>query len=248
MNKTFDEGMVNSSHFFKRHLEDKWQILRDLYSDNIAPTEIKKIPKIIHQIWLGSQLPDSLIKMTESVKQANPGYEYRLWTDADAAKFEFENKELFNTVKNLGQKSDILRYAILKKYGGIYLDTDFIGFKSFDELLHLDFFVGVSYDDYPTLFNGLIGCTPKNELMAEINLFGEIRDNEGMAIIETTGPWYMTGKLFKHLKKAGKLVVLPVSVCYPYPNFQVDKVYGNNYTKYMSKDTICVHFWESRWN
>ena len=133
--RTFDIGMANSSNFScNRNLEDKWQILRDLYDKNLKRTGIEKIPATIHQIWLGSKVPERILKNAKSIKSANPGYEYKLWTDADAEAFHFDNKKIFNEVKNFGQKSDILRYAILKKYGGIYLDTDFIGIKSFDNL------------------------------------------------------------------------------------------------------------------
>lgn len=247
--RTFDIGMANSSNFScNRNLEDKWQILRDLYDKNLKRTGIEKIPTTIHQIWLGSKVPERILKNAKSIKSANPGYEYKLWTDADAEAFHFDNKKIFNEVKNFGQKSDILRYAILKKYGGIYLDTDFIGIKSFDNLIHLDFFTGVSYDKEPTLFNGLIGCVPENELMKELNVFGEIYNSDGMDIIKTTGPWYMTRKLFKNIDKAGKLVVLPVSYFYPYPNFDQDRTRSDNYMQYLSLDTICIHLWESKWN
>jgi mannosyltransferase OCH1-like enzyme len=245
---TFSEGMITSSNYANKNLPDKWDILDKLYTSNLTYTGIDRIPKVIHQIWLGSQPSESLLKLSDTVKKANPGYEYKLWTDDDAEVFQFENKKLFNLAKNLGQKSDILRYAILKKYGGIYLDTDFIGLKSFDKLLHLDFFTGVSYDKEPTLFNGLIGCVPNNPLMDEINKIAELRDNDGMDVIKSTGPWFMTGKLFKNLNKAGKLVVLPVSYFYAYPNFSHDRIMGEVYTNYISDDSICVHLWESKWN
>lgn len=246
--KSFSECMINSSNYANKNLQDKWAILEKLYDDNLKPTGLDRIPKVIHQIWLGSQPSDNLLKLSDSIKKANPGYEYKLWKDEDAEEFWFENKNLFNSAKNLGQKSDILRYAILKKYGGIYLDTDFIGLKSFDSLVHLDFFTGVSYDKEPTLFNGLIGCVPNHPLMSEINKITEIRDGDGMEVIKSTGPWFMTSKLFKNLDKAGKLVVLPVSYFYAYPNFSQDRILGDMYINYVSGESICVHLWESKWN
>ena len=246
---TFNEGMVNSFNYFRnRNLEDKWDILEQLYQKNIENTGTKKIPKSIHQIWLGGPISDNLKKFSKTIRDCNPDYTYTLWTDKEANELEFANKKLFNIAKNPGQKSDILRYAILKQFGGIYLDTDFISLKSFDSLLHLDFFTGVSYDKEPTLFNGLIGCIPNHPLMDELNVIPEIRDGDGMEIIKTTGPWFMTGKLFKNLNKAGNLVVLPVSYFYPYPNFSQDRILGTDYNNYVTDDTICVHLWESKWN
>jgi hypothetical protein len=41
--------------------------------------------------------------------------------------------------------SDIIRLEILNKYGGIYIDIDTICIKSFDDLLHEDFVMGMEY-------------------------------------------------------------------------------------------------------
>ena len=54
--------------------------------------------------------------------------------------------------------------------------------------------------------------------------------------------------LFKNIDKAGKIVVLPLTYFYPYPNFDKDKVKGNDYKKYITEETICIHLWDSRWN
>jgi mannosyltransferase OCH1-like enzyme len=50
----------------------------------------------------------------------------------------FKNINAFNDTPNNGQKSDILRSQILYEFGGVYLDTDFILVKTFEELLDLD--------------------------------------------------------------------------------------------------------------
>ena len=44
------------------------------------------------------------------------------------------NKLAFSLAKNLGMKSDILRYEILMKYGGIYVDTDYECLKNIGRL------------------------------------------------------------------------------------------------------------------
>lgn len=245
---TFSALMGTSSGYTNRNLPEKWEVLEKAYTKNIKPTGQAKIPKIIHQIWLGDAIPNDLYDCMDTIKLNNPDYEHKLWTDIEVEDFEFKNKDLYNSCKNLGQKSDILRYAILEKFGGIYLDMDFIGIKSFDELLHLDFFTGVAYDQEPTLFNGLIGSVSNHELLADLNNIEEVRDGDGMDIIKTTGPWYLTKKLFKKINKLDNVVALPVAYFYPYPNFDRDRTNGTDYTKYLNIKTICVHLWNSRWN
>ena len=245
---TFSALMDTSSGYKEKNLPEKWDILEKLYDQNIKPKGETKIPKIIHQIWLGEAIPNKLYEYMDTVKANNPGYEYNLWTDVEADDFEFKNKELYNSCRNLGQKSDILRYAILEKFGGIYLDTDFVCIKSFDELLHLDFFTGVAYDKEPTLFNGLIGCVPNHELIIDLNDIKQVSDRDGMDVIKTTGPWYLTKKLFKKIDSLNNIVVLPLAYFYPYPNFDRDRTKGDDYNSYSTIKTICIHLWNSHWN
>ena len=48
--------------------EGQWKIIEDRY-DVIRnqPPHSEKIPRIVHQIWLGGKLPESERKMTEQV-------------------------------------------------------------------------------------------------------------------------------------------------------------------------------------
>jgi len=250
--KPFNYYMKYSNNFLSKNLQDKWLIIENLFNKNITEpiSKDKKIPKIIHQIWLGDNIPAEVLSLQATIQEANKDYDYKLWREADILNLDFKNKDLFKQAKNLGQKSDIARYAILKQFGGIYLDSDFKGIKSFDCLLHLSFFTGVSYDKEPTLFNGLIGTTNNNCIIEDLNNITEIRDQDGMDVIKSTGPWFMTKKVFKNINYLGnsEIVVLPVAFFYPYPNFSHDKIFGDLPDKYIFDETICIHLWHSRWN
>lgn len=243
----FDICMSRSSHYKDRIHSDDWQFLKKQY-DLINVSGKQKIPKKIHQIWLGDYLPPSLFDLTETIKSVNKGYEYKLWNENDIENLQYLNHDLYDKTSNLGQRSDIIRYAILQQHGGIYLDTDFYGVKSFDDLLHLDFFTGIAYDREPTMFNGLIGCTSNNSLINEINNISHIQNNDGMDIIKSTGPWYMTNKILTNKNIVDKFVGLPVTYFYPFPNFQQDKHLGDDFRSYITDTTICIHLWHSRWN
>lgn len=62
--------------------------LRALYEQNIkrllTPNKQCRIPKKIHQIWLGSPLPEKFARLAATWKQHHPDWEYmQLWTDQD---------------------------------------------------------------------------------------------------------------------------------------------------------------------
>jgi mannosyltransferase OCH1-like enzyme len=246
---SFSQAMKNSSGYASLKENEKWSILADLYNRDYD-TSIQKIPKIIHQVWLGSTPPPVIIELVESIKAANPSFKHRLWTDKDVQALEFKNKEIFNKCTNFGQKSDILRYALLEQFGGVYLDTDFVGVKSFESLLHLDFFTGIAYDSEPTMFNGLIGSTKNNTLIRSLNDINmdNVEDNRQCEhVFNTTGPWYMGNKFFNEYKNVEAIVALPVSFFYAYPNFTRDQIKGTTYNNYIEDESICVHLWHSSW-
>ena len=92
-----------------------------------------KIPKKIHLIWLGGEKPKKFNFLLERIKEKNKNYDVIEWNDNNI-NFELINQRLFDETENLGSKSDILRFELLYKYGGIYMDYDFLQIKSFDEL------------------------------------------------------------------------------------------------------------------
>src|ERR1700730_3033568 len=61
--------------------------LQTLYLKNsletISSQAVPKIPKIIHQIWLGSPFPEKYNKYQASWQKLHPKWIYKLWTDKD---------------------------------------------------------------------------------------------------------------------------------------------------------------------
>lgn len=101
------------------------------------------IPKIIHLCWLsGDPYPTKIAKCIDSWKRILPDYEIMLW---DTTRFPLTNslfvKQAFEA-KKYAFAADYIRFYALYHHGGIYLDSDVEVLKSFDDLLHLPYFVG----------------------------------------------------------------------------------------------------------
>lgn len=100
------------------------------------------VVKKIHQIWVGPKpLPGDSEKFMTTIKELHPEYEYKLWTDADLTAENFSTLPYIKSTKVYAQKADIMRYEILYRHGGIYLDTDFQVIKALDPLLTHDLVV-----------------------------------------------------------------------------------------------------------
>jgi len=233
----------------------RWQLLEELYEknwrDSGGPKVYCNIPKKIHQIWLGSEFPEGYKEWAESWKRLNPDYEYRLWTDKDVDDLRLPNRKAYNDITNLGPKSDILRYHILNKYGGIYIDTDFECLQSFHTLSYLNFYTSVGYPSSIEVYPGLMACVPGHpiikKLVKEIDKV-TMYDIVKKGVLRATSSYLFTEVFFNVIESYQKgIVAFPPDYFYPYPNnFKGFRdVDGKQYIKPCS---YAIHYWEQSWN
>ena len=133
----------------------------------VQQAPIDAIPKIIHQIWLGTPLPVRYQQFQATWKKFHPDWEYRLWTDADVEDFHMINRKAFDKSVNYAERANIFRYEILDRFGGLYVDTDFECLQPFD-LVHsfYEFYTGMATVDRITLINnGLIASIPGHPIL-----------------------------------------------------------------------------------
>jgi len=98
--------------------------------------------KKIHQIWFQGEknIPSKYNKYINSVKNKNPGWDYKLHDESDilkyAARFSQKCLDKFKTYKYMHQKIDLGRYLICYFEGGITVDIDSECIRSFNGLLN----------------------------------------------------------------------------------------------------------------
>jgi mannosyltransferase OCH1-like enzyme len=133
------------------------------YSNNVI------LPKIIHFIWIGAQIPVKYVDTIINCKKINADYDVYCWIDNNSVSKETQTRlienglQIFNIYDilnqeyteldkyvlnllsifdNYGYKADIIRLYVVYKYGGIYSDIDSIWIKPLDNNFDFDF---VSY-------------------------------------------------------------------------------------------------------
>ena len=154
------------------------------------------IPKILHFIWLGPRpIPETNQICIQSWKDLHPTWEIKLWTDNDLKDVDPVLLSKILECKNYGLKSDILRYDILYKYGGLYVDVDFFCKKPFDILCEShSFFAGSFTND--TIMNSIIGVMPNHPLLRM--MISNLRKKnipplaEGDQVQHLTGPFFLS--------------------------------------------------------
>ncbi len=249
----FDESMRSAefADLISPPLFQIWfKFFKQLYEinnpDNVKVSEQLRIPKIIHQIWLGSEFPEQYKKYQESWRFYHPDWEYVLWTDAEVESFSFKNKDLFNQATNYGEKSDIWRYEILEQFGGVYVDTDFECLKPLDELHYLyDFYIGIQSLDtnMVQLGIGIIGVCQHHPLLEKaIEHLPSTQNTQ--QIISKTGPIFFTRIFTQYAHKYGFIdSALPASYFYPCGYTQK----GMAYSLWQKPESFAVHHWAGSW-
>lgn len=122
------------------------------------------IPKIIHYCWFGGGLmPETAIKCIESWHRYMPDWEYICWDEKTFKIASFPYALEAYEAKKYAFVSDVARLYALECYGGIYLDTDVLVFKSFEPLLDLSAFAGFEGSKHCPVGTCVIGSEPHGE-------------------------------------------------------------------------------------
>lgn len=124
------------------------------------------IPKIIHYCWFGgSSLPKLEQRCMESWHRFLPDYKIMRW---DESTFDV-NSTSFTSEAYRARKyafvADFVRLHALKKYGGIYLDTDVEIVRSLDDLLQYEAFGGFETDR--VMQTGVLAMSSENRIFKE---------------------------------------------------------------------------------
>lgn len=127
------------------------------------------IPKIIHYCWFGrSELPQLVKDCIASWHRWMPDWQFKIWNednfDVDAVPYV---KEAYKAGK-FAFVSDYVRLWALCNEGGLYLDVDFMVYKSFESLLHWKAFAGFEGSKHAPLMMGVCASEAQGEWVKEM--------------------------------------------------------------------------------
>lgn len=151
------------------------------------------IPKVIHYIWVGpNEIGELQKRCLESWTKHLPDYEMKLSNEANLPKEVLEHRyvKAMYERKKWAFVSDYIRFWVLNREGGIYLDTDTEVLKSFDELLVHRTFFGKTKDGITAA--GVIGSEPEQKILKDIL---RVYDEDRELSVERTSPRTITSVL-----------------------------------------------------
>ena len=141
-----------------------------------TPRAISGVPLTIYQSWHSNEVPTKMRETIYSLLKMNPEFDYYLYSDEACRKFIEDNfntdvVRAFDTLKPGAYKSDLWRYCILYKLGGVYLD---IKFKTLvplapiieknPEIFVRDIPINLSFDFESYVYNAFMVSPPNNPI------------------------------------------------------------------------------------
>ena len=139
---------------------------------NLKPNYNSIIPKKLFTCWHTKELPPKMSENYQLLKDSNPEFQHFLFDENDCRNFIKNNFPInvLNAYESLvpcAYKSDLWRYCILYKYGGIYLDIKYKtvnGFKLI-ALTEKEYFVRDLDCSFKGVYNALIISLPGNNIL-----------------------------------------------------------------------------------
>lgn len=174
------------------------------------------IPRLLHFVWVGGVIPPAYAKHIAGWRDLHPGWGVRLWAEDDLT--WLQNQELFDRAEEIapgseGQfRSDVARYEILHRHGGVYLDCDIAPRKPLDDLS--DHAEWACWEvDGVWVNNAAIGAHAGSVWLTDLigRLPGNVRRHRGKRPNHLTGPRFITRPAVTH-----GVHLLPSTAFYPY--------------------------------
>ncbi len=253
----FDQSMGKGTQAYEKKYKkplnnEKLIYAKKLYEKNnfnkVICGKKLKIPKIIHQIWVGDNpIPANYKKLKKTWINNHPGWKYYLWTNAKVAHLKLHNQKFFDQAIDPVEKANIVRYEILYKYGGVYVDIDFESLRSLEPLHYCyDFYTGIEPNDSAHLLNNaLIGCGKHNALMKYC--IETIKDDMHLdSRFHRNGVGHFTRFFMAMADKVdGSVIALPPSYFYP---LNIKHRLGKDIIYCLKPESFAVHYWANEYS
>ena len=180
---------------------------------NDSDTVILGVPLIIYQSWHTNKVPYHMRETIYRLLDTNPEFDYYLYSDETSREFIRKNygKEVltaFDTLKPGAYKSDLWRYCILYKTGGVYLDIKYYSLYPIIEMIkkdrHIfvkDMHLSCSLGVETGIYNAFMVSPAKCPIF--LDCINEIVENTKFKLyrsgsLDVTGPCLLSRMMKKH--------------------------------------------------
>jgi hypothetical protein len=193
------------------------------------------IPRVIHRIWLGDDpVPESVRALGRTFRQHHLGWRLRLWRDDDMMDLGIDAERAF--ARTASELSNVARYQILARHGGVYVDTDVECRRRFTPLLRgLTAFAALEAPG--RVGTAVLGAVPGHRAFQRAATEARKTVGTGLQSVDSTGPYFFS----LLLEEEPDVTILGADTFYPYRWDQMERA-GDHFP-----DAYAVHRWNQSW-
>lgn len=228
---------------------DHVELIPETYTFSEVTDSEQCIPRILHMIWVGdAERPIYVDVYTAQWQALMPEWQVRLWTNDDITEAEFSAHIVakINQCEKGAQKADLMRYFIMYKYGGVYMDTDVIPHRSLEPIVRMGRQVVLCHDlpvTWPYISIGFFAAAPRNPLFDYACTICNGTTINGHIPMET-GPRLLGEAVWK-VTPTEKYAVL--HMYYFYRNLAGNQITDTDYRDDDFANRFGAHFYAKQW-
>ncbi len=196
-----------------------------------------RIPKTIHRVWLGGQpMPEEHERLGQTFAQHHPDWEMRLWTADDLPELGIDDTER-DRARTPAELANLVRYEVLSRHGGVYVDTDVECRRPLTSLLHgIDAFAALEVPG--RIGTAVLGAVPGHSVFERAARLAR----QTLGIYEP-GAASTNGAYFLSLivEQEQNMAIFEASVFYPFLWDEPERRHED------FPDAYTIHYWTLSW-
>lgn len=216
------------------------------------------IPKIIHLCWFGKgKYPPLAERCIQSWKKLLPDYEIMIWNEESFDVTSCYYTQMAYASKKWAFVTDYVRLYALKRYGGVYMDTDLEVIRDFTSLLEGKGFVG-SYIEGGLISAGFLASVPEHPFVDDLLSYyykESAKGETGDPVEFIMNPLIFTQiavqkygfSLSEHSFSKGDITIYPLEYLMPYKKLTFGSSYGH-WRFRLTDRTYAIHHDMSSWH
>ncbi|MET4082941.1 hypothetical protein ABIB40_002908 [Pedobacter sp. UYP30] len=257
-----DGRKTKGIHHPRKFLEIKHSLAVILDS---LPYTSSGIPKIIHQTWKEIPLPDDLELLAQTWKERHLDWAYLLWTDemnrAFISAYFPHFLVCYDSYKSNIQRVDAVRYFIMYKIGGVFVDADFECVENIEPIIRgCEVVFAMEPDDHCKQFgmdkiicNAFMACRPGNNFMGKVcdSMRPSIVTGKNFIeeILSSTGPFALT-RIYDEYTDKKEITILPSATVYPLSVNEARRAFDEDVDEHMQEKidkAYAIHYFFGTW-
>jgi hypothetical protein len=195
-----------------------------------------RIPRTIHRVWVGGEpMPVEYERFGASFEEHNPGWKMRLWSEADLAELEIDEAER-KRARTHSELSNLMRYEVLRRHGGVYVDTDVECLQALTPLLSgVDAFAALEREG--RVGNAVLGSVPGHPAFVRAARLARRTLGTGAHSVDANGPYLLS----LILEQEPSVRIFGAHLFYPYRWDEPER------RDEEFPDAYMVHHWAKSW-